>query len=60
MRAEDPALRRARERCEAGKRRERIEMARLGAHRTTADLRLWGDYAARECAAYTATAQPSR
>lgn len=60
MQAESPPLRRAREQCERGKQRERIEMAKLGNRRTTADLRLWGDYAARECAAYTATAQRAR
>ena len=57
MPAEAPELRRAREQCEAGKQRERIEMAKLGNRRSTADLRLWGDYVARECAAYTATAR---
>lgn len=60
MEAETPELRRAREQCEAGKQRERIEMARLGNRRTASDLRLWGDYVARECAAYTATARPRR
>ena len=60
MQAETPELRRAREQCEAGKQRERIEMARLGNRRTASDLRLWGDYVARECAAYTATARPAR
>ena len=60
MAAEAPERRRARERCEAAKQRERIEMARLGSRRSRADLRLWGDYVARECAQYTATAPPTR
>lgn len=54
MRSESPELRRARERCEAGRLRERLELAKLGARRSSGDLRLWGDYALRECAAYTA------
>ena len=58
--AESPDLRRARLQCEAGKQRSRIELAKLGNRRMAADQRLWGDYAARECAAYTATAKPRR
>lgn len=54
MRSESPELRRARERCEAGRLRERLELAKLGTRRSSGDLRLWGDYALRECAAYTA------
>lgn len=54
MRSESPELQRARRQCEAGRQRERLELARLGARRSQADVRLWGDYALRECAAYTA------
>lgn len=54
LRSETPDLRRARERCEAGKTRRRLELMKLGTRRVAADDRLWGDYAARECAAYTA------
>lgn len=54
MRSESPELRSARERCEAGRLRERLELAKLGSRRSSGDTRLWGDYAVRECAAYTA------
>ena len=60
MHAESPELRRARLQCEAGKQRGRIELAKLGNRRMASDLRLWGDYVARECAAYTATAKAAR
>ena len=55
--SEPSDLRRARERCEAGKLRRRVELAKLGARRVESDERLWADYAARECAEYTARAR---
>ena len=60
MSAETQALRRAREHCAAAKGRQRIEMAKLGTRRLGSDVRLWNDYVARECAAYTAAAGPAR